>query len=90
MALYFLHLRDGTNELLDLEGQECATLPALRAAVLATVRDLMMVDLREGVLDFHSRLDAQDQTGKIVHSLAFKRAVSIIREGSNSPLMRPI
>lgn len=76
MALYFLHLRDGINELLDLEGQECATLPALRAAVLATVRDLMMGDLREGVLDFHSRLDAQDQTGKIVHSLPFKRAVA--------------
>lgn len=50
----------------------------------------MMGDLREGVLDFHSRLDAQDQTGKIVHSLPFERAVNIIREGSNAPLLRPI
>lgn len=27
MALYFLYLRAGTNELLDLEGQECAPYP---------------------------------------------------------------
>ena len=90
MALYFLHLRDGTDELLDPEGQEYASLPALRTAVLATVRDLMMGDLREGVLDLHSRLDAQDRSGNIVHTLPFSRAVSIVREGSNSPLVRPI
>lgn len=88
MALYFLHLRNGTKELLDPEGQEYATLPALRTAVLATARDLMMGDLREGVLDLHSRLDAQDQSGKIVHTLPFNRAVSIAREGSNSSLFR--
>ena len=88
MALYFLHLRDATNELLDLEGQEYATLSSLRTAVLATVRDLMMGDLRDGVLDFHSRLDAQDQSGKIVHTLPFSRAVSIAREGSDLPLIR--
>ena len=90
MALYFLHLRDGTSELLDPEGQEFATLPALRTAVLATVRDLMMGDIRKGVLNLRLRLDAQDKTGKIVHTLPFGRAVTIFRVGGLAHLARPI
>lgn len=80
MAKYFMHLRDGTEELLDPEGVQHETLDALRKEVLATVRDLMCGDVVAGVLDFRFRIDAEDANGVIVYTLPFKHAVNIINE----------
>jgi hypothetical protein len=84
MTRYFMHLRDGTDELLDPEGIEYGSLEALRTAVLDTVRDLMAVDMRNGVLDFRFRIDAEDVHGTIVYSLPFKHALNIIPEVTGS------
>jgi hypothetical protein len=78
MALYFMNLRDGTEELLEPEGREFATLDSLRKAVLETVRDLMSGDMVRGVIDFRFRIDAEDENGVIVYTLPFKHAVNII------------
>ena len=78
MARYFMNLRDGTEELLDPEGVEYSSLDALRKAVLATVRDLMMGDMRAGLIDLRFRIDAEDENGVIVYTLPFKHAVNII------------
>ena len=79
MARYFMHLRDGSDELLDPEGVEYPDLNALRKAVLVAARDLMKGDVGEGVLDFRFRIDAEDETGEIVYTLAFKDALHIIQ-----------
>jgi hypothetical protein len=78
MAKYFMHLRDGTEELLDPEGMEFETLDEMRKAVLVTVRDLMAGDMRAGVLDLRFRIDAEDGDGTIVYTLPFKHGVTII------------
>lgn len=80
MARYFMHLRDGTNELLDPEGREFPTLEALRNEVLYTARDLLAGDVRNGLVDFRFRIDVHDEAGEIVYSLPFKHALSIIPE----------
>lgn len=80
MARYFMHLRDGTDELLDPEGLEFANLDALRKAVLTSARDLMTGDVRGGVLDFRFRIDAEDESGTVVYTLPFKHALQIIPE----------
>jgi hypothetical protein len=80
MARYFLNLRDGTEELLDPDGVEHASLDSLRKAVLSTVRDLMSGDMKDGVIDFRFRIDAEDSNGAVVYSLPFKHAVNIIPE----------
>jgi hypothetical protein len=85
MARYFMHLRDGTEELLDPDGREFPSLAALRDAVLVTARDLLTGDVRDGVLDLRFRIDAEDEAGTIVHTLPFKHAVNIIPEGSAAP-----
>jgi hypothetical protein len=77
-----MNLRDGTEELLDPDGVDYPSLDALRAAVLATVRDLMSGDLRGGVIDLRFRIDAEDEAGVIVYSLPFKHAVNIIPEAA--------
>jgi hypothetical protein len=73
-----MNLRDGTEELLEPEGREFASLDALRQAVLETVRDLMSGDMVRGVIDFRFRIDAEDADGVIVYTLPFKHAVNII------------
>jgi hypothetical protein len=76
---YFLHLRDGTEELLDSEGEELADMEAVRSKVLAAARDVMAGDLRNGLIDLRYRIDAE-AGGDIVYTLAFRHAFSIIPE----------
>lgn len=79
MARYFLHLRDGASELLDLDGIECSDAEALRRAVLANARDTMGNEVKStGMLDLRYRIDAEDEAGSIVHSLAFTQAVKVM------------
>jgi hypothetical protein len=80
MARYFMHLRDSIDELLDPEGREFATMETLREAVLFSARDLIAGDIRNGVVDFRYRIDAEDEQGTIVYSLPFKHAFNIIPE----------
>lgn len=81
MARYFMHLRDGTEQILDPEGLDFPSVEAVRKAVLIAARDLMTGDIREGVLDFRFRIDVEDESGGIIYTLPFKHAVSIIPEG---------
>ena len=80
MARYFMNLRDGTEELLDPEGVDYSSLDALRKAVLAAARDLMSGDMRSGIVDLRFRIDAEDGDGRLVYTLPFRHAVSIIPE----------
>jgi hypothetical protein len=80
VAKYFMHLRDSTEELLDPEGQDFPTLEAMRRATLATARDLIAGDVRDGRIDLRFRIDAHDEAGELVYSLPFKHALSIIPE----------
>ncbi len=85
MARYYMHLRDGTEQILDPEGLEFPSVEALRKAVLVAARDLMTGDIREGVLDFRFRIDAEDSNGVIVYTLPFKHAVNIIPDLDTLP-----
>ena len=82
MARYFMHLRDGTEQILDPEGLEFATMEAVRKAVLVSARDLMTSDVREGVIDLRFRIDVEDEGGVIVYTLPFKHAVNMIPEAA--------
>lgn len=82
MARYYLHLRDGTDELLDEEGIEYESLDLFRTAVMRSARDLLSGDIKGGVVDLRFRIDAQDEQGAIVYSLPFKHAFSLIPENS--------
>lgn len=85
MAKYFMHLRNGIDELLDPEGREFATLDALRSGVLHSALDLMAGDVQQGRIDLRYWIDAHDEKGTIVFSLPFKDAVKIISESDETP-----
>jgi hypothetical protein len=80
MPRYFLHLRDGTDELLDEEGHEFADHDDLHRGVMVTARDLMKTDVERGLIDLRYRIDAEDEQGNVIYSLPFKHAVSIVPE----------
>jgi hypothetical protein len=80
MALYFLHLRDGTDEVLDSDGTEFANMEILRNVVMRNARDTIAGDVQNGVIDFRFRIDAENEAGQVVYSLPFKHAVSMIPE----------
>ena len=72
MARYCMHLRDGTEKLLDPDPLEFANLAALEAAVLIKARDIMRRDAGDGMLDMRFRIDAEDESGAIVYSLQLR------------------
>lgn len=80
MPRYFFHLRDHVDELLDAEGAELSGLDAVKSAVLAAARDVMIGDLRKGLMDFRYRIDVENEHGTIIFTLPFRHAVNIIPE----------
>lgn len=78
MARYFMHLKDGSSELIDPDGKEFVDLAALRRGVLHTARDLIRGDVEDGVIDLRFRIEAANDAGEIVYTLPFKHAVTII------------
>jgi len=74
VALYSMHLRDGTEGLFDPRSREFSDLDALKTAVLIAARDLLNRDAGNGMLDSRFRIDAEDAEGSIVYSLRLERA----------------
>jgi hypothetical protein len=76
-----MHLRAGTREQRDPEGRVFSSLMELRNAALFRARDLLTTEVCEGaVFDLGSRIDVEDETGTVVHTLAFKHALTFIAE----------
>lgn len=77
MPTYYLHLRDGHDDLLDEEGHVFPTVGDLTRGVLRTARDIIAADVLKGVVNFAQRIDAEDSDGAVVHSLEFRDAVTV-------------
>ncbi|MFL6724620.1 MAG: DUF6894 family protein [Sphingomicrobium sp.] len=78
MPRYFMHLIDGTDVLLDPDGVEMA-IEAVTGTALVQARDCMAGDVRDGCLDLGYHIAVHDEGGAVVHSLAFKDALQIVR-----------
>jgi hypothetical protein len=72
-----MHLIDSTDVLLDPDGVVIPTELVERVALRAA-RDCMAGDIQNGRLDLHYRIDVHDESGKIVHRLAFADAVDVL------------
>jgi hypothetical protein len=79
------HLRDGTEKLLDPEALEFPSVEALRAAVLVRALGLLNRDAANGILDSRFHIDAEDESGAIVYSLALKHAHTELRPVRRRP-----
>jgi hypothetical protein len=78
MSLYYFHLRDGTDVLLDEEGREMDETDGIAAAALIEARSIISADANLGYIKLDQRIDVEDERRHIVHSLEFADAVEII------------
>lgn len=75
--LYFFHLLDGADILLDPEGRELAGLEVVKAIALREARMLISHEALNGAIDFNQRIEARDRAGKVLHRLEFTDAVLV-------------
>ena len=78
MPLFYFHLRDHTESVLDPEGVELPDLAAVSQKALTHARELISHDAKAGLIDMRFRIDAEDEGGNIVHSVPFEQALTII------------
>jgi hypothetical protein len=77
MPRYYMHLVDSVDMLLDPDGIE-ATFEAIPAKALASARDCIAGDVRNGRVDLRYRIDVHDENDRIVHRLLFADAVELL------------
>ncbi len=78
MDLYFFHLRDGEDVLLDGEGRLLPGLDEVVAATLFEARSILSADVRGGTIDLGQRIEVVDEAGAIVHTLLFTEALKVL------------
>jgi hypothetical protein len=69
MARYWFHLRGGTADVIDHEGNELENMAAVRDYALAAARDTLSNELKGGRLDLRYRIDAEDVSRQVIYSL---------------------
>ena len=77
MARYFFHLRDGRDVLMDPEGRELTDASSIAALALRDARSMISQDALTGHIHLQQAIEVLDETGKVVHRLAFADAVVI-------------
>jgi hypothetical protein len=79
MSLYYFHLRDGVDVLLDPEGREMASADAIPLAALTEARSIISDDARNGRIMLDQHIDVEDESRNILHTLHFVDAVEIVQ-----------
>lgn len=77
MPLYFFHLRDGRDTLIDAEGLELGSPQAAREMALIQARDIIGHEAMKGEIDLGQRIDVVDSAGNLIVTLSFGDAVKI-------------
>jgi hypothetical protein len=77
MSRIYFHLYDGAEVLIDSEGTNLSIGEAA-ARALVTARALIADDVLQGRINLRQRIDVEDASGTIVHSVPFVQAVEII------------
>ena len=78
MNLYFFHLRDGIDILLDPEGREVDRVDQIADIALREARAIIRHDVDSGTIYLDKHIDVEDAFGTIIHRLPFADAVAII------------
>ena len=78
MSLYFFHLRDGVDILLDPEGREIGDPGAIPAIALKEARSIIGNDAARGRILLDQHIDVEDTSGNVLHTLHFVNAVEVV------------
>ena len=85
MARYYFHAHDHSGFVRDQEGQDLPGPDAARDMALRSAREIMGEDVRQGCLDLRGRIDVTDGEGRMVLTLSFLDALSIMTGNPPQP-----
>jgi hypothetical protein len=78
MALYYFHLSDGHQALIDPEGRDVADSSQIGDLALREARAMIAQDALAGRIMLDQFIEVRDESGKLVHRLSFRDAVTMI------------
>lgn len=78
MPRYFLHVRDGVDNVLDPEGFDYPDLEAAWKSAVASARELLAADMMLGRIDLRHWIDVEDEAGEVVLTLPFRDAFTCV------------
>jgi hypothetical protein len=76
MAIYYFHLCDGVDVLLDPDGRELDPLTVQQAA-LVEARAIIAADVGTGHIRLDQQIEVHDTEGEMVHRIRFEDAVTV-------------
>lgn len=79
MAIYYFHLCDGIDILLDPDGRELDG-GLVASSALAEARAIIAADAKAGHIFLDQMIEVHDAGGTVVHRVAFEDAVQVTRE----------
>ena len=77
MAQYFFHLCDGREVIIDPEGKDIADPGLIGTNALREARAMIAQDALAGRINLNQYIEVRDESGKLVHQLSFRDAVTI-------------
>ena len=77
MALYFFHLCDGHEVVIDPEGREIGDVALIAPFALKEARAMIAQDALGGHIILDQYIEVRNDGGKLVHQLSFRDAVTI-------------
>ena len=78
MSKLYFHLRENGEALLDPEGVDMPV-DQVAARAMWEARALIAYDAEMGRINLCSRIDVEDEAGRLVHSLRLADAIEIVR-----------
>ena len=77
LALYFFHLCDGRDTLIDPDGREVVDAATIRDIAIKEARAMISQDALGGRISLDQFIEVRDEDGKLIHQTAFRDAVWI-------------
>jgi hypothetical protein len=78
VSLYFFHLCDGHDALIDPEGREVADASEIGNVTLKEARAMISQDALAGSVDLNQFIEVRNESGKLIYQLAFRDALTIV------------
>jgi len=77
LALYFFHLCDGRDTLIDPDGREIGDAAIIGDIAVREARAMISQDALGGKILLDQFIEVRDEGGKLIHRMGFRDAVSI-------------
>ena len=79
MPRFHLNIVNGEGMSADEEGMELPDLAGARAEAIRGIRSILASEIGGGTIDLGGRIEIADSQGKILETIAFEEAVTILR-----------